>query len=112
MIGLVALSPRQAMEANTVRKFLIDGFPRNKDNLDGWEKQMEGKADVKFVLFLECPEEVRSYNIIASDRQRSHVLKLIGLQLLKLVTKQRMTWIFTAGLLGESSEQRQVEWTS
>lgn len=46
------------MEADSKNKFLIDGFPRNADNLDGWERQMDGKADVKFVLFLECPEEV------------------------------------------------------
>ena len=38
--------------------FLIDGFPRNKDNLDGWQRQMGNKADVKFVLFFDCPDEV------------------------------------------------------
>lgn len=37
------------------RGFLVDGFPRNQDNLEGWEHQMNGKADVKFVLFLSCP---------------------------------------------------------
>jgi len=37
--------------------FLIDGFPRNKDNLDGWNKQMGTKANVKFVLFFDCTEE-------------------------------------------------------
>jgi len=46
------------MTANPKNKFLVDGFPRNEDNLLGWEKQMEGKADVRFVLFFECPEEV------------------------------------------------------
>ena len=24
--------------------FLIDGFPRNQNNLDGWKKQMDGKV--------------------------------------------------------------------
>ncbi|XP_023653850.1 UMP-CMP kinase [Paramormyrops kingsleyae] len=38
--------------------FLIDGFPRNKDNLQGWEKDMEGKADVRFILFFDCSNEV------------------------------------------------------
>lgn len=47
------------MDANPVKKFLIDGFPRNEDNLTGWERQMGDKADIKFVLFIECPEEVR-----------------------------------------------------
>ena len=48
-----------AMEKSEGKKFLIDGFPRNEDNLDGWEKQMtEDKCEVKFVLFFNCPEEV------------------------------------------------------
>lgn len=40
--------------------FLIDGFPRNKDNLDGWNRQMGGKANLQFVLFFDCSEEVSS----------------------------------------------------
>lgn len=39
-------------------KFLIDGFPRNLDNLTGWNTQMEGKTEDKFVLFLNCPLSV------------------------------------------------------
>lgn len=39
------------------KKFLIDGFPRNEDNLDGWNKTMSDYADIKFVLFLECEEQ-------------------------------------------------------
>ncbi len=41
-------------------RFLIDGFPRNQDNLQGWNTVMDGKADVKFVLFFDCSNEVRS----------------------------------------------------
>uniref|UniRef100_H0XPB7 Cytidine/uridine monophosphate kinase 1 n=1 Tax=Otolemur garnettii TaxID=30611 RepID=H0XPB7_OTOGA len=39
-------------------KFLIDGFPRNQDNLQGWNKTMDGKADVSFVLFFDCDNEI------------------------------------------------------
>lgn len=39
-------------------RFLIDGFPRNEDNLQGWNSAMDGKADVKFVLFFDCSNEV------------------------------------------------------
>ena len=46
------------MELCSTKKFLIDGFPRNEDNLAGWEKQMEDKADIKFVLYFDCPEKV------------------------------------------------------
>ena len=56
----IALLSR-AMERNDTKKFLIDGFPRNEDNLDGWEREMtEDRCEVKFVLFFECPEEVRT----------------------------------------------------
>lgn len=43
-------------------RFLIDGFPRNEDNLSGWKKSMDGKADVKFVLFFDCDNEVGHVN--------------------------------------------------
>ena len=40
------------------REFLIDGFPRNKDNLDGWTSQMGAKVNLRFVLFFECDNTV------------------------------------------------------
>lgn len=57
----------QAMEETMTKdgqkfRFLIDGFPRNADNLEGWNKEMDGKADVKFVLFFDCSNEVRRAN--------------------------------------------------
>lgn len=45
-------------DQSSIGRFLIDGFPRNKDNLEGWQRQMSGKADVKFVLFFDCPREI------------------------------------------------------
>lgn len=45
-----------AMKASgDVEGFLIDGFPRNENNLQGWNNQMDGKVNVQFVLFLSCP---------------------------------------------------------
>lgn len=38
-------------------KFLIDGYPRNADNMNGWNKVMGEKVDFKFVLFFECLKE-------------------------------------------------------
>ncbi|XP_034952315.1 UMP-CMP kinase 2 [Chelonus insularis] len=46
------------MSSNPQKRFLIDGFPRNQDNLDGWTKTMTDKAIVKGVIFLECSQEV------------------------------------------------------
>jgi UMP-CMP kinase len=40
------------------KKFLIDGFPRNQDNLDGWNAEMTGHAKVEQVLFFDVPEDI------------------------------------------------------
>lgn len=48
----------RAMHANSQNYFLIDGFPRNKDNLDGWEREMKEKVNILGVLFFDCSDEV------------------------------------------------------
>jgi len=45
-------------------KVMVDGFPRNQNNLDGWEEQMKGKVDIEFVLFLSCPQDVCTGRIL------------------------------------------------
>jgi UMP-CMP kinase len=47
-----------AMKESGKDTFLIDGFPRNKDNLDGWNRQMGAKTKEKGVLFYECSEKI------------------------------------------------------
>jgi UMP-CMP kinase len=37
-------------------KFLVDGFPRNKENLDNWEKILGATHEGLFVLHLKCSE--------------------------------------------------------
>jgi len=49
---------RKAMERSSVKKFLVDGFPRNHENNQSWEINMGNYADTRLVLFFECPEEV------------------------------------------------------
>jgi len=50
---------KKAIEKNggPVKQYLIDGFPRNQDNVDGWNKVMGPIAYLKFVLFLDCDEK-------------------------------------------------------
>ena len=40
------------------KRFLIDGFPRNEDNEQGWHRVMGETVDMEFVLFLDCSEEL------------------------------------------------------
>lgn len=58
---------RAAMEENMRAGrflFLIDGFPRNADNLAGWEAEMSGFAAVEFCLNLACSEEVMEKRLL------------------------------------------------
>ncbi|XP_029498041.1 UMP-CMP kinase [Oncorhynchus nerka] len=58
-INLLRKAMEETMETDEKKfRFLIDGFPRNEDNLQGWTTVMEGKANVKFVLFFDCTSEV------------------------------------------------------
>ena len=51
-----------AMKASGKERFLIDGFPRNKENRDAWE--VTAGYDCDFVLFFDCPEEVMERRLL------------------------------------------------
>lgn len=55
------------MENSGKDRFLIDGFPRNQDNLDGWNKEMSDVATVIRVLFFNCPEQVGLYDVLLQN---------------------------------------------
>merc|ERR1711881_701936 len=46
----------RAMKESEKNDFLIDGFPRNEDNLQGWNEAVGDKVNLRFVLFLDCSE--------------------------------------------------------
>nr|XP_026496488.1 UMP-CMP kinase [Vanessa tameamea] len=48
----------KAIQNSGQTRFLIDGFPRNKDNLEGWERVMSDKTKLLFVLFFECSRDI------------------------------------------------------
>lgn len=45
-------------ENNNKNKFLVDGFPRDLENLACWQKNMDDIANVQFLLFLDCSHEI------------------------------------------------------
>mmetsp|Transcript_14323 Transcript_14323/g.45166 ORF Transcript_14323/g.45166 Transcript_14323/m.45166 type:complete len:218 (-) Transcript_14323:230-883(-) len=55
---------KRAMEGSGKRDFLVDGFPRNLDNLDGWLGSMTECAEVVNVLYLETTEQVMQDRIL------------------------------------------------
>ncbi|CAM9448874.1 unnamed protein product [Chrysoparadoxa australica] len=59
---------KKAMEASANRNFLIDGFPRSKDNLRCWFDEMEDLAEIKAALFFKCPEEVMKERLMEGSQ--------------------------------------------
>jgi UMP-CMP kinase len=48
--------------------FLIDGFPRNFDNLEGWTRCMTGVADVWGVLYYQCPLSILEKRVMERSK--------------------------------------------
>ncbi|CCI41333.1 unnamed protein product [Albugo candida] len=56
---------QRAMLQNERERFLIDGFPRNFDNLQGWNEAMpDTQFHVEGVLFFDCSESVMESRLI------------------------------------------------
>ncbi|XP_053694025.1 UMP-CMP kinase [Sabethes cyaneus] len=55
--ALLENAMNKTRETTGNEKFLIDGFPRNEDNLQGWNRKMSEKVQLQFVLFFECTED-------------------------------------------------------
>ena len=48
----------RAIRASARKFVLVDGFPRNQDNLSGWLRRVGERADVACVLSFDCPDDV------------------------------------------------------
>lgn len=46
------------------KSFLIDGFPRNEDNYQGYQNVLGTLTNVEKVLFFDCPEETLIQRIL------------------------------------------------
>ena len=57
--------------ASKNKKILLDGFPRNKENLDCWNKNMGDVADVKGVLYFEVSDEEMKKRLLGRNEGRA-----------------------------------------
>jgi UMP-CMP kinase len=55
---------RKAMVASGALRFLVDGFPRNINNLEGWQSVMGRDAVVDGVLVYDCPESIMEARLL------------------------------------------------
>lgn len=45
-------------------KILLDGFPRNKENLEEWNKQMTDICDIQAIIYFDCSKEIMKKRIL------------------------------------------------
>merc|ERR1712055_675057 len=65
----------RAMNESGKSHFLIDGFPRNEDNLTGWNRQMGDKVNLK--LFFSSTVHKRSVLRDVSQEELQEVAELM-----------------------------------
>jgi len=53
------------------KKILVDGYPRNQENIDEWEKQMKGLVDVKGALYIEVSNEEMTKRLLGRNEGRA-----------------------------------------
>jgi len=58
-----------AMTTSPRKKFLVDGYPRNADNREGWDATVGDDVELAAVLYFDCPEDVLVGRIIKRGEQ-------------------------------------------
>ncbi|RYY89685.1 hypothetical protein EON63_00190, partial [archaeon] len=61
----LSLLKREILSNAQCYRYLIDGFPRNFDNLSGWIQTMPSVCDVECIMFIDCPEEQLEARILS-----------------------------------------------
>ena len=56
---------KKAIESSPCNRVLVDGFPRNHDNLAGWDRCMGDAAELEGVMYIDCPEDVMLDRLLA-----------------------------------------------
>ncbi len=82
-IGLIK-SKIAELNSKGINKILLDGFPRNDENLEKWNEIIGDSIKFKFVIFLNCPEKIMIERVLKrgetsgrSDDNRETVEKRI-----------------------------------
>ena len=62
---------RDAILKSDNKKILVDGYPRNIENMVAWEKMMGDAVDVKAALFFDCSAEEMRKRILGRNEGRA-----------------------------------------
>ena len=66
--GLLLKAMTELEETQAERVFLVDGFPHNFENWEGWQRVVGADVALAFVLLLECREDVMRERLLARGR--------------------------------------------
>lgn len=69
-IGLIKQKMSEDIKNNNIKCFLIDGFPRDKQNKEGWNQEMKGYCDVKGIIWLNIDEKIVEKRILNRNQGR------------------------------------------
>ena len=53
------------------KKILVDGYPRNQENIDVWEKEMKDCVNVKGALYIEVSNEEMEKRLLSRNEGRA-----------------------------------------
>ena len=62
---------KDAISKSPNKKILVDGYPRNQENMDVWDKVMKDAVDVRAALFFDCPAEEMKKRILGRKEGRA-----------------------------------------
>ena len=54
---------KDAIIKSKEKLYFIDGYPRNKENIENWDKMMSDIVDIKAVFFFDCSHELMKKRI-------------------------------------------------
>jgi UMP-CMP kinase len=68
MVSLLKNTMETVTRTTGKKNFLLDGFPRSMENLEGWREVFGEEADLPKMLSFECPFEVLEKRILGRAR--------------------------------------------
>jgi adenylate kinase len=85
--------------------YLLDGFPRNQENMDVWDKVMNGFASIDLYLYLECDEKVMESRLIGRSEVSGRLDDTPDIIMKRFRTFEKMTVPFIKETLAKSVDQ-------
>lgn len=72
-VSLLEIGMKETYANTGATKFLIDGFPRSQGNVTAWEEILGKQHSLKFVLVLDCPEQVLESRLLERGKSSGRV---------------------------------------